>query len=264
MKKLLITLMSLLSISLMAEETAYVVIKLTGKTTASETNFRIRLTEDSQFSNEYEDGKDAEILNLTPTNDNTVFLFVKVGTHKCSSIYKTAISDLPMGFQTNRVDNEYTLTFTSAEGRSLKILDKVTNSITEIEADGTYDFEVNTENCPGFMVGQNKLIEDRFIIEPTNIPEPTICHQYGNLIITGHVGEKVKVLDMDGEVAIAEQTIDTDSKVIELTSLTSGEQYQVIVGEKTMIIRVQSMVHRKSSIGKWIVVVGTTGNNPLL
>ena len=155
-----------MTVSAMAAETAYVGIKLTGKTTATSTNYKIRITEDSQYANGYVDGEEAEILNFTPSNSNSVFLYALVGTHKCSSIYETTISNMPMGFQTNRVDNEYTLTFTSAEGRSLKILDKVTNSIIEIEADGTYDFVVNAENCPGFVLGQNKLIEDRFVIEP--------------------------------------------------------------------------------------------------
>lgn len=166
MKKIIIALLSLMTVSAMATETAYVGIKLTGKTTAASTNYKIRITEDSQYANGYVDGEEAEILNFTPSNSNSVFLYALVGTHKCSSIYETTISNMPMGFQTNRVDNEYTLTFTTVEGRPLKLLDKVTNSIITIEADGTYDFEVNADNCPGFVVGQNKLIEDRFVIEP--------------------------------------------------------------------------------------------------
>lgn len=126
-------------------------------------------------------------------------------------------------------DTEYTFSFSNVSGRALKFYDAELDSLTDITNTNVYVCQLE----------KNTTIANRFSIYKPS--EPTICHQYGKLIITGHVGDKVKVLDMEGEEAIAEQTIIKDTHKITLSdhSLTSGEQYKVVLGEDTMIIRVQ-------------------------
>lgn len=158
-----------------------------------------------------------------------VFIYGTTDYGKQSAVFNASVEGEFVGYK-NNTDAAATLriSFDEFVGTiNYYLKDLQDGTMIPIVAGQTYDFavEANQEEAKRFQI--------------CNPSAPTICHQYGNLIITGHVGEKVKVLDMDGEVAIAEQTIDTDSKVIELTSLTSGEQYQVIVGDKTMIIRVQ-------------------------
>lgn len=221
----------LLSIGAFAEKTAFVGMKLTS---ASGGVSSVRLNEESTASNGFVDGVESP-KNMSLANSKSVLLFGIVDDIYCEGLYDNNLEGRKIGFVTNQRDEDYTITFTTVTGRSLKFVDHFgiledgvyNDSIMDIVEGGIYAFKAEKEDT----------VLNRFqIYMPV---EPTICHQYGELLITGHIGDKVKVLDMDGEVAIAEQTIIRDSKVISLSALTSGEQYQVIVGDKTMIIRVQ-------------------------
>lgn len=233
MKKLNSILMALAVTSTMmaAELSSLVQITLTPKSVTSPKDVVI-LSEGSQFTESTTDG-DATKQKMNhdeyATNVDVYMILPSAGNFAMVATAEDKLNGKYIGVQASSEYTDYVFTFNvKAMGRKM--------CLEDLQEHKTILLTTETEPY-AFSVTANAKVEDRFRI--CAFTEPTICHQYGNLIITGHVGDKVKVLKMDDSVAIAEQTIDTDSKVIELTSLTSGEQYQVVVGDKTMIIRVQ-------------------------
>lgn len=218
MKKYLLISLCFVAGTMLATETAYVGMKLTGETTASATNFKIRLTEDDAYTHGYDDGADAEILSLNPSNSQSVFLFAMVDTKRCSSIYDNLVKDLHVGFQTNRVDNKYSITFTTVEGRKLKFYDAANDSTFLITSNNqVYSFEVNASNYPAYVAGTNMLIEDRFIIEPVFAFQ--VCAYKDYVEITGNEGtDNIVITNMAGDTVVnvapkmGVQTIDLSGK----------------------------------------------------
>lgn len=189
----------------------------------------VKLYENSDRNHSLENSYDAT-KNMNTAYDFSVNIYVRVPQYipndSLGTVMTNNIERYPITIKTNKLTDTYTMTFSNLLGE-IYLYDAQIDSLMLMEEGGTYDF----------VAPINKIVSDRFFI---NRPfDPTICHQYGNLIITGHKGEKVKVLDMAGEVAIAEQTLASNNEVISLSALTKGEKYQVIVGDKTMIIRVQ-------------------------
>lgn len=137
-------------------ETAYVGIKMTVVNSSS--NARLRISEDSQRLNEFEDGYDASLMTLTPTNSTNIFLFaIEPNDTYCTSVYYKNVNGLRLGFKTNLLETQYTFTFTSASGRPLKLYDALLDSIVDIVVNDTYSFTAEA--------GQ-KVVLDRFIINP--------------------------------------------------------------------------------------------------
>lgn len=218
---------------MLATETAYICMKLTGETTATETSYKIRITEDDTYSNQFENGVDAELLSLSPSNSHSVFLYAFVGNKMCSSVYDSLVTNRHIGFQTNRVDNKYSITFTTVEGRNLKFYDAALDSTFLITSNNqVYNFEVNTTNCPSYVAGTNTPINDRFILEPvfefkvcTTFDHVEIYENQGsdNIVITNAAGETV----VDVAPVPVFQTIDLSGKPAGHYFLTvNGTQYE--------------------------------------
>lgn len=232
MKKYLLISLCFVAGSMLAAETAYVGMKLTGETTATATNYKIRVTENDAYTHGFDDGADAEILSLNPSNSQSVFLYALVGNKTCSSIYDNLIQNLEVGFQTNRVDSKYSITFTSASGRELKFYDKVADSMFVITKDFVYTFEVNTTNCPSYVAGANIRIDNRFVIEP--VFHFQVCAYYDNVQIIDNMSpDNIVITDMAGAevVNVAPvkpiQTIDLSDKPAGHYILTvNGTQYE--------------------------------------
>lgn len=219
-----IALVCAFSVNALAEQTAHALIKITSEYGSDE----VELKEATQFSNAYDNGSEAGKIVSTSTPMN-VNIYGVIGTDKYSVVATNNLVGLSIEIITNKIDDDYTLSFENVSGRALAIKDVVTGTITMIDATKTYAFTA--------AKGNNTIARFQIVEKPS---EPAICHQYGNLIITGHQGAKVKVLDMADQVAIAEQTLATDDEVISLSSLTKGEMYKVIVDEGTpMLIRIQ-------------------------
>lgn len=175
----------------------------------------------------------ADVPKLSNTGEGSINLYGIVGANHYSTVAKEHLEGSMIGLVTNEFDTHYDIKFTGAnytEGRdTLYLEDLEKDTLIKIVKNATYSIDFETAAI--------RTLDNRFrIYKPS---APTICHQYGKLLITGHVGDKVKVLDMEGEVAIAEQTISTDNMVINLASLTKNKMYQVVIGDKTMIIKVQ-------------------------
>ncbi len=219
---------------MIAENSAIIIMTAS---TSQGTTSKLTLREDLSYSAALDNGYDAD-KNPNPVESNTVGInfYAICSWGDASKVAEPNLEDLKISFVSNKVvDEAYTITFDYVSGtpyylKDSKVQDAAGNdSLTAIVAGGTYSFTQAVSTT-----------EDRFEIVKKVIPaEPAICHQYGNLIITGHQGAKVKVLDMADQVAIAEQTLATDDEVISLSSLEKGAMYQVVMDEETMIIRIQ-------------------------
>lgn len=184
MKKYFIIGLCLIASSIMAADQSGVMLKLTGKSSSTLASYSIMITETPDASDNFDSGKDAPLLNLSPANSNSVFFFALVenGAYKCTSIYDDLVQNMELGFQTNRVDDEYTISFPATIGRPMQLYDKVADSIMTISTSISYTFKVTPENCSGFSVGQNKLITDRFVIEPLLTYERQVANgNYGTI-----------------------------------------------------------------------------------
>ena len=233
MKKYILMSLCFVAGTMLATETAYVGMKLTGETTAESTNYKIRITEDDSYSNEFVNGTDAELLSLSPSNSQSVFLYAFVGNKMCTSVYDSLVTNRHIGFQTNRVDNKYSITFTTVKGRKLKFYDAALDSMFLITSNNqVYNFEVNTTNCPSYVAGTNTRIEDRFIIEP--VFEFKVCALFDKVEIYDNEGtDNIVVTNLAGDTIKNEvrtgrnQTIDLSSKPSGHYILTvNGTQYE--------------------------------------
>ena len=155
MKKMFISVVALaMSVMAMATETAYVQIKLTGETGGTSSVF---LTEDDAYTNAFEPGVDVEKM-MSQSNSKSVLLYGFVGTTPCEDVVAANLDGLKIGFTTNQVDENYTLTFIDVTGRPLRLYDRVTKTETIIVGNGTYDFSVEYA-----QVGR-VAIDNRFVI----------------------------------------------------------------------------------------------------
>lgn len=160
-----------MSVMAMATETAYVQIKLTGNSGGTSNVF---LTEDDAYSNAFEPGVDVEKM-MSQSNSKSVLMYGFVGTTPCEDVVAANLDGLSLGFATNQVDQNYTLSFIDYEGsKTLTLYDRVTNTQTVITDGGSYPFTVDAS-----LVGR-KEINDRFYInmDPANIHTVT-TNDYG-------------------------------------------------------------------------------------
>lgn len=143
-----------MSVMAMATETAYVQIKLTGATGGTS---NVYLTEDDAYTNAFEPGVDVEKM-MSQSNSKSVLLYGFVGTTPCEDVVAANLDGLKIGFTTNQVDENYTLTFIGVSGRPLRLYDRVTKTETIIVGNGTYDFSVED------FTYERVAFNDRFVI----------------------------------------------------------------------------------------------------
>lgn len=233
MKKLLFIAICLASTIAMAEETAYVKMTLTANT--SKATYSVRISEDTETSNYFKDGEDAELQTLIPANNSSVFVYAIVpttegGTKNCNSVYNNDVLGLPLGFKTNKTETDYTISFSGVMGNLLYLHDALLNTITPITNDTTYKFTADA--------GQ-KVVDDRFFIYKPG--ELKICHQNGSLVIDDnpYTTTNIVVKNAAGEevINVAPNAIHQE---ILLDTLPAG-RYTVEFngGEKTYIIAVK-------------------------
>lgn len=222
MKKVIFALVaSAFCLSGMATKTAKVAIVVTSN---SGTSDYVSFTEDDSYADEYKSGVDAVKMFSTPVS-KTVLAWTKASyKDSLAAVGLKNFEDVPFIVKTNKVDTEYKLSFNNVSGRQLTLFDAVENKEIIISEGGEYEFTADKET----------VLADRFILEKL---EPAFCHQYGHLIIEAHQGESLVVTDMAGNEKI-NVTLATKHEVVELTTLTAGEQYKVILnGAEPVIIR---------------------------
>ena len=143
-----------MSVMAMATETAYVEFRLTGNSGLYD---EMTLTEDDSYTNAYEDGADAEKI-MYQANTRSVLIYGLVDGLECGDVAAANLDGLAIGFKTNMIDQNYTLSFEVAEGRELKLYDRVTKTTTNITEGASYAFSVEAA-----QVGQVE-VNNRFVL----------------------------------------------------------------------------------------------------
>ena len=222
MKKMFISVVALaMSVMAMATETAYVQVKLTGENGGASNVF---LTEDNAYTNAFEAGVDVEKM-MSQSNSKSLLMYGLVGTTPCEDVVAANLDGMYLGFTTNQLDQNYTLTFIDFSGRELTLLDRVTNEVVTINASTpAYAFSVEAA-----QVGR-VAINDRFVIGGT--PVVSFCFNYNVLEVMGHAGESLVVKQGDTEIANVPAlggayTLDLSDKSGRLVVTLNGTDYQI-------------------------------------
>ena len=185
MKKLFSSLLAVtFALSSMAAETAYVRMKLAGSNPTYSTS-TIKLTENSDRTPAYESGYDSERM-MEQSNDNSVLFYAYVGTQECANIATNNLDNLVLCFNTNNIDQNYTISFELVSGRDLTLYDKVTNTSTPIVQGQSYPFSVEAA-----QVGRVAIV-DRFVINGTPVAE-SLCFNNNILEVNGYAGKSLVI-----------------------------------------------------------------------
>ena len=171
MKKMFISVVALaMSMMAMATETAYVELRLTGNSGLYD---EMTMTEDDSYTNAYEDGADAAKI-MYQANTRSVLIYGIVDGLQCGDLAEANLDGHVIGFKTNMIDVNYTLSFEVAEGRALTLFDRVTGVSHNIVEGESFNFSVDAS-----LVGQ-KEVNDRFYINMTAADIHTITtNAYG-------------------------------------------------------------------------------------
>lgn len=221
MKKLMISVMAIaVSMMAMATETAFVRIRLTG---ASGSSNVVRITKDDARTTEFEDGYDSDKMMMF-ANSKSVLLYGIVGTHNCEDVVTNDLTNQYIGFSTNQVDENYTLTFEAFTGESFELYDLVAHTnFTVNGATPAYDFSVTPA-----QVGR-VAITDRFVINYV-APGFEICFLNNELQITANpYAENVEVYD-ENDTKVKDVAPVTPYQAIDLSDLANGRYTVKLAG----------------------------------
>lgn len=163
---------------MVADNDTYAKITVTaenGKTDA------VRLNENAQFSDEYENGMDADKF----INSNNVNIYATVNGNNYSTVATDNLEGKMISLQTKK-GSHYTLSFSHISGTEYAVKDMLTGIVTPMTADNTYEF----------VAGENTLNENRFmIVRRANMPtdaetvEATAARKGIYTIMGQYVGE---------------------------------------------------------------------------
>lgn len=220
MKKMVFTAVALaMGMMAMATETAYMQIRLTGESGQSSNVF---LTEDSEHSSAFESGVDSEKM-MSLANSKSVLIYGYQGATPCEDIVTNNLTNLQLGFTTNMVDQNYTLTFIDKEG-TISLYDKV--ALDFVDLSEAYNFSVAAG-----LVGQKQIL-DRFVVNyvPDAPVELDACFNKDakNLLkINANPWSEGKIVICDkNDAQVGDEYAGTTTN-IDLTALTAGERYIV-------------------------------------
>ena len=169
MKKLFLSILALATgMVATATPTSIAKITITGTTGGYG---EITLVEDAARNSGYEDGYDGRI-NETFANDNSLLFYGVVGTDKCDAVFSNDLTGTELVLVTNKVDNEYTMTFNNLMGADLTLYDRV-EKVSKVINSSTpnYTFTVTAEQV------NRKEVTERFII---NYVAPTFVYMNGD------------------------------------------------------------------------------------
>lgn len=156
MKKLFLSILALATgMVATATPTSIAKITITGTTGGYG---EITLVEDAARNSGYEDGYDGRI-NETFANDNSLLFYGVVGTDKCDAVFSNDLTGTELVLVTNKVDDEYTMTFNNLMGADLTLYDRV-EKVSKVINSSTpnYTFTVTAEQV------NRKEVTERFII----------------------------------------------------------------------------------------------------
>ena len=184
------------------------------------------LVEGTDYTAGYDFGSDAEkIMNSGQTFN--INLYAVSGGTNYSMFCTNDMKELPLTFQSNQTETNYTMTFSYVEG-TVVLYDQADNSYHTLANNETYNF-----TCAA-----NSTIANRFIINHAPLAAG-ICHRYGKLQVSGSNGQSVAVKNMDDSAtSIGTVAITADYQEIDLAGLAAG-QYKVEWNSQTLIIDVK-------------------------
>lgn len=129
-------------------------------TSESGTSDQLILMQGPDYSSGFDNGYDSQKA-IQEQGELTVGLFVMdVDGSPYSTWATNDLTDQPLTFQSNYVDTRYTLTFGRVDG-TLILLDYTTGAYMNLTTNGEYVFSCAT----------NQTIGDRFVINPSKIPQ---------------------------------------------------------------------------------------------
>lgn len=237
MKKLLLSTVVLLTAMMaFATEKAYVQIRLAG---ASGQYQDLILVEDDEYTSAFESGVDTENM-MALANSKSVLIYAMQGSTYCEWVVTNSLANLAIGFTTNMVDENYTLTFSDKSGTSIKLYDTATDAVLDLDAVTNYAFSVE----PG-QVGQKQVL-DRFVVNvPVDAGNLETCFTGTELQITNNpYYGKIVVKDGGGTTketfAYGTKSIDFNKKVDESYIYTDDTEYTVSFGgSRSFIVKVK-------------------------
>ncbi len=197
-------------------------------TSASAGTDKVKLYEDASYTSAFDNGADATKV-MNNANSRSVNIYSIVEGKNCATIFTDNLIGLKVALQTNKVDENYTMSFENVSGRKLALKDNVTGTITIIENGKNY----------AFTAAKNVTLTDRFEIVEAVLPYE-ICHRYGKLQITGYPESAANVVIKDEAGAEVKNVAITDHvyQEIDLTGLAAGH-YTVEANGQTLTISVQ-------------------------
>ena len=214
-----------MSISAVATTTATANITLTSASAGTD---KVKLYEDAAYTSAFDNGADATKV-MNNSNSRSVNIYSVVDGLNCATIFTDNLIGLKVALQTNKVDENYTISFDNVSGRKLALKDNVTGTLTTIENGKSY----------AFTAAKNTTIADRFEIVAAVVPYE-ICYRYGALQITGYPASAANVVVKDVAGAEVKNVAITDHayQEIDLTGLAAGH-YTVEANGQTLTISVQ-------------------------
>lgn len=223
-----------------AAETVYVKVSLIpGSTAAGSTAnvYNMTLSEDDAYTNGFDADADADAIDYF-ANDKSVMLFGVVGTHKCQDVVAANLEKLYIGFATNKTDTKYSLSFSEMEAtRVVKLYDAVEDSVIIISnTTPAYEFTVDADQVS--TATKRVYITDRFMIGEPEAVDYQICHQNGNLEVSGYKNGRVVVsaYDVEGATPVIDVVVPTRNKYsIDLSNLEDGQYVVEANGTKLVI-----------------------------
>lgn len=231
MKKSILMIAAILgSMALSAQTfTASCTITMKGVTSGTEDVLEIyQITEAhaDKFDNGWESTK--MINNRLPSSVN---VYAQTSYGNLSTVALPDIKGLPLPIITNESETNYVFSFSDVDGDIM--IDDLERDSVHAMSKGDYAFTAESGK---------KTLANRFrIYKPFSGDEGEldICYQYGDLTINNNpYTTNIVVKDMADNIVIDKLARNTP-QIISLSSLEKGAMYQVIVGDKTMIIRVQ-------------------------
>lgn len=222
-----------MSMMAMAVETAYVELRLTGVT--GQQSSSVTITADDAYTTAFEPGVDSESM-MTLSNSKSVLIYGLVGSHYCENVVANDLTNLRIGFTTNQVDQNYTISFVDKDGGTIKLKDLETgDEITITASSPAYEFSV-----PAAQVGQKQIL-DRFVINyerHADSGELEICHKDNKLeLLNNPYTENIVVKDAEGNIVKDVPSTNTP-QYIDLSGLPAG-QYTVELndGNRKFVIK---------------------------
>jgi len=222
MKSIKVIMVSALSVmTLAATATPSAMAKISVASASGNGNDALILVESADCSADIETTTGKDIVKImNDGSDYSINLYaVSQGTN-LSAIGTDDLSNTAVTFASNKLETDYTMTFSNVIG-TVKLYDAVEDQEITLANAGTYSF----------TAAANTVVADRFIIN--YVPAaPSICFNYNVLEINGHAGEALIVKKGADEIANvaslpAKYSLDLSAQSGRLVVTLNGQDYQI-------------------------------------